>query len=271
MNRYTRFAVLLIALWTLGAGLCGGTVSIGTWNVRILSDGSRDDSELAVIAEIISRYDLIALQEVRDTRVLERLEAMLPAYDYIASPPVGEGVKELYAFFYDASVVTPTGYQALLSDPENAFIREPFIARFIAGSFDCVIISIHVLWGDSKAQRREEIRLLDDVLAAVERAMTDERDILLVGDFNFDSADEGWEITGYVPLLGPALKTTISDSGCYDNIWIHPHASVEFAGGLEVYRFDEELFDGDDRAASLAVSDHRPVSVRFRTDGPDDD
>lgn len=266
-----RFLILLIALTRAGGFLFGDTVILATWNVRILSDGSRDDTELALIAEIISRYDLIALQEVRDTRVLDRLETMLPGYDYIASPPVGEGVKELYAFFFNSDVVAPVGRQGLLSDPQNAFIREPFIARFIADGFDCAVISIHVLWGDSKAQRREEIRLLDDVLEAVERAMADERDILLVGDFNFDTTDEGWEITGYVPLLGPAVKTTISDSNCYDNIWFHPEASVEFAGGLEVYRFDEEIFDGDDKAASRAVSDHRPVSVRFRTDGPDDD
>ena len=71
------------------------TINMATWNVRILSDGSRDDKDLSQIAEILKRYDLIAVQEVRDTVVLGRLENMLSGYEYIASAPVGNTVKEI--------------------------------------------------------------------------------------------------------------------------------------------------------------------------------
>jgi hypothetical protein len=36
-------------------------------------------------------------------------------------------------------------------------------------------------------------------------------------------------------------------------------------------RVDVEVFENDDKAASLAVSDHRPIWATFDMDGPDDD
>jgi len=42
------------------------SIKLATWNVRILSNHSRDDTELAEIADVLMRYDLIAIQEARD-------------------------------------------------------------------------------------------------------------------------------------------------------------------------------------------------------------
>jgi len=68
-------------------------VSVATWNIRFLSDNSRNDMELTQIAEIIQRYDFVAVQEARDIIVIDRLLNMLPGYSYVASPPVGRGQK----------------------------------------------------------------------------------------------------------------------------------------------------------------------------------
>ena len=52
-------------------------LKLATWNIRYLTNNSRDDAELSQIAEIINRYDIIAVQEARDTAVLDRLKNML--------------------------------------------------------------------------------------------------------------------------------------------------------------------------------------------------
>ena len=46
---------------------------------------------------------------------------------------------------------------------------------------------------------------------------------------------------------------------------------TEYTGQNGVDDFDVTVFDNDDRAASLAVSDHRPVWATFVTDEVDDD
>jgi len=247
------------------------SIKLATWNIRILSNGSRDDNELAQIADILKRYDLIAVQEARDITVLNRLKNILPEYDYIASDPVGTSVKELYVFFYKPSIISPIGTAYIYPDPNDVFIREPYVACFKAGNFDFTLINVHVLYGDSEAERREEIKLLDDVLLNVDEHNGGEKDIILLGDFNFDSTDPGWQITTYDPVISPSTKTTISDSSSYDNIWINPDYTTEYLKFLGVYKFDEVEFNNNDKAASLVVSDHRPVAVIFKTDSPDDD
>ncbi len=254
-----------------GAGPDGGLLRLATWNVRILSDGSRDDAELAYIAQIMERYDLVAVQELRDTRVVERLLAIMPGWEAVVSGPAGRGVKELCAFFYRTSMVEPLGEAFLLPDPADLFIREPYIAGFRAGNFDFTLITIHLLYGSGKRERRRELVLLDDVVRVVDFLDGAEEDQILLGDFNFDADDSGWQFTRMVPVVASDVKTTITDTSSYDNFWIDPENSREYAGFLEVYRFDELLFGDDDRAASLAVSDHRPVAVLFATGLPDDD
>ena len=93
-----KVTILLLALSLVSATACSGTLPnveengtngssnaevdamdlrLATWNIRILSNGSRDDSELALIATIIDRYNLVAIQEVRDTVVLDQLLSLL--------------------------------------------------------------------------------------------------------------------------------------------------------------------------------------------------
>lgn len=71
------------------------SIKLASWNVRILSDNSRDDSELQKIATIIDRYDIVAVQEVRDNEVINRLLNILPdEWGTIISNKTGRGVKE---------------------------------------------------------------------------------------------------------------------------------------------------------------------------------
>lgn len=251
--------------------VAGQELDLATWNIRILSDGSRDDSELALIAPIIDRYDLVAVQELRDERVVRRLLELLPGWEALVSDAVGRGVKERYAYFYRSDLVEPVGEAFVFPDPSDRFIREPYVASFRSGNFDFTLITIHLLYGKSKTDRRRELVLLDEVVDSVDFLDGEEEDQILLGDFNFDADDRGWQIDRMQPVLGAEVKTTISDRSSYDNIWIDPECSREYAGEVRVYPFDEILFDNEDRAASLAVSDHRPLSVLFATNLPDDD
>ncbi len=246
-------------------------IKLATWNIRILSTGSRDDAELTKIAEIIKRYDLVAIQETRDTTVLNRLKNMLPGYTYIASDPVESSVKEIYTYFYKDGLISVIGTPYIYVEDNNEFLREPYIACFKAGNFDFTLINIHVIYGDSVSDRRAEVSLLDNVISQVQKVNSGEKDIILLGDFNLESDDFAWQITTHQALVDPSNKTTITDTSSYDNIWINTAMNVEYDEVYEIYRFDELTFSNDDDVASLAVSDHRPVAIVLRTDLSDDD
>ncbi len=240
---------------------------IATWNIRILSDGSRDDEELTLIASLFDYFDFVALQEVRDREVLERLSKALPGWTFLISEPVGAVQKERYSFFYREDLFEPLSDPFLLDDPEDRFLREPYIGQFRSGAFDFVVITIHTVYGSSIRQRRAENSLLDEVIMQIERAYAPEADIFLMGDFNLPANDRGWDIISHLPMVSPELMTTIQDSSSYDNIWYSPEHTNEFDHRYSVIRFDEFLFNNDDAAASRAVSDHRPVVGYFRYSG----
>ena len=65
------------------------------------------------------------------------------------------------------------------------------------------------------------------------------------------------------------LPTSIKDN-LYDNIWFQSSYTGEYIGEYGVFRFDEELYENDDAAANLAVSDHRPLWAKFNIKEDDD-
>jgi len=144
-------------------------MSIATFNIRIFSNNSRDDEELLQICNILKEFDFIAIQEARDTEVLDRTVLMLKNqfnldYRYIASKKVGtERVKEIYAYLYRSDKVNAIKNFGLYPDPENEFIREPFIAMFKAGELDFYVINIHSVYRNSVSERRKEARKLAEV------------------------------------------------------------------------------------------------------------
>ena len=231
------------------------------------------------IAKVLIDYDFIAIVELRDEAVLTRTEAVLEGmgrdYDYLMSGPVGAKVKERYAFLFDPQIVRVIEGGEVFPDPKDVFLREPYFATFRAGEFDFTAIAVHVIWGDSVQRRQREVQELADVYQAVQAADDAEQDVILLGDFNRNPDDQ----LAYRPLLSiPSMlhlfqlpqKSHIKDTSLYDNIFFQTHHVTEYTGDSGIERFDETHFGNDDAAASLAVSDHRPVWGIFRTDVDDD-
>lgn len=259
-------------------------LKLAAWNIRILSDNSRDDAELQKIAQTLIDYDFIAITELRDEKVLKRLQRILSEsgaeYGYLISEPVGrEGSshKERYAFLYYkglVSVVTDGKLYPDAADGEDDFVRDPYWATFRAGKFDFSVIAVHVVWGDNVAKRRAEVMELAKVYLYVQKANGAEDDVLLVGDFNREPNDA----MAYGNLMAlPSMthlfrlpdKSHIRDSSLYDNIYFQKDYVAEWVGKSGIDKFDETDFGNDDKAANLAVSDHRPVWAVFRIDGSD--
>lgn len=273
-----RFRATVAALLLLCAGpLLAETITIASFNVRIYSNNSRTDVELEQIADRLQNFDVIAVQEVNDREVVDRTLAILRGrglpYEAIVSDEVGRGsADERYAFFWRSDVVNHLGTLGFWPDTNNVFIREPYAATFQAGGFDFSLVTIHAIFGDTVGERRAEAGWLDEVVAWTGEVEPAEQDVILLGDFNLPSDDRGFD--GLRPLLFPVFdgeaQTTIADN-TLDNIWIDQQQTLEWTGEIGIDRFDETVFGGDDDAASLAVSDHRPIWAMFNIDGPDDD
>ncbi|MDH3494535.1 MAG: endonuclease, partial [Acidobacteriota bacterium] len=107
---------------------------LGTWNIRNFDDdrfnyGPRTEEALYYIAEIISRFDVIAVQEVcEDVSPLDRVIGLLGRqYDYILTDVTHSslgGNKERLGFIYDRDKVRFRGIAGEIVLPEKMLISE---------------------------------------------------------------------------------------------------------------------------------------------------
>ncbi|MCB1318992.1 MAG: endonuclease/exonuclease/phosphatase family protein, partial [Leptospiraceae bacterium] len=255
-----------------------GDPRLCSFNIRVFSNKSRDDNELNYITKLLEPCDITAIQELRDETVLRRTVDLLGRSGYPAaydiSESVGRGVKERYAFLYRTDRVRQTSPGKLYPEQHDEFIREPYFASFTAGQFDFTLLTIHVLYGKNKNERRPELEALAKVYEYAQNADPGEQDIILLGDFNFSPDDRGWNALTRLPTMTPLItapqKTTITDTSLYDNFWFETRYVREYTGISGIWNFDETMFGNDDTRAKLAVSDHRPIWALFNTLEDDD-
>ncbi|MEO1260767.1 MAG: endonuclease/exonuclease/phosphatase family protein [Bacteroidota bacterium] len=112
------------------------TVKIATWNIREFGGnkyGGRTYEDLFYMAEIISKFDLIALQEVRkDLQEFKDLRRILgPSWHYVASDVTdgSAGNQERMVFLYNSDVVRFRHIAGELTLKENNKIRASFGER----------------------------------------------------------------------------------------------------------------------------------------------
>lgn len=185
------------------------TLLLATWNIRDfggsrLNPSPRLTESLFYIAEIISSFDLVAMQEVNENmfEFLKLMEILGPSWKYIATDVTEgrSGNSERMAFLYDSSkvifqniageIVLDKGNQV---DEQNQFARSPFLVKFQIGWLKFNICTVHLYYGDAsgegKKRRVAEIAKIGEVLH--KRCEKDNENYILLGDMNIvDLEDE---------------------------------------------------------------------------------
>lgn len=289
---------LLIATWNLRA--FGGLTE--EWVSDENDSPKRDLQSIRVIAEIIRQFDVIALQEVRgDLKALRHTMKVLGSdwgmmlTDVTRGDP---GNNERLGFLFDRRKIQPSGLAAELVVPQEEFnsiepnalqrqfARTPYAVSFRWGDQTFILVTLHVLYGESASDRIPELRAIAEWLDEWARDMNSwdaNHNLIALGDFNIDrKGDELYEAftsTGLeVPESLHQVPRTIftdpdeSDKGhFYDQIaWFteeqgRPALSLEYRDGGY---FD---FEGvalprrnlNDRSLSWRISDHYPLWVEF--------
>lgn len=210
------------------------TLLLATWNVREFGDNRRTES-LFYIAEIISRFNLVALQEVAaDLKGLENLMKILGhGWDYIVTDSTEgtAGGGERTAFIYDKNkiffrniageIVLP---QTQLIQGELQFARTPYCVAFQAGWFKFHLTTVHIYYGSSSGldpRRVEEIGSIAKFLT--KRGKKEDTSYILLGDFNIpkcgDAAMQALEKNGFhIPDCIKQHPTDLGKSKHYDQI-----------------------------------------------------
>ncbi len=180
---------------------------IATWNLKEFGHRAKRLPETYFyIAEILNRFDLIAIQEVKrtldDLHIVMRLLGRHWSYLVADITEGSDGNSERFSYIYDERRVSPSGLagEIVLWDDltfgssVKQLKRTPYITGFKAGWKSFAIINVHLQPGDDTddtKRRKEEVRLL---MAALKEKLDKKRlwtrNLMLMGDFNLYQDDD---------------------------------------------------------------------------------
>jgi endonuclease/exonuclease/phosphatase family metal-dependent hydrolase len=202
---------------------------LATWNLRDFAKdnrkgyGERFPESHFYIAEVLSRFDFVAVQEINELDEWEKVTDILgPSWDWIATD-VTEGTGgngERLTYLYDkrkvwfqniaGEVVLPANLLITANvkpkkgdkekiekedtDVGKQFRRTPFAALFQSAWFKFEICTVHIYYGAESGQplkeRVEEIRGIGEFFGKrAKRDFEEKRSLILLGDFNIVGHD----------------------------------------------------------------------------------
>jgi endonuclease/exonuclease/phosphatase family metal-dependent hydrolase len=288
------------------------TLLVGTWNLRHFGgltekwEATDDDSpkrdlqSVLTIAEVIRRFDVVALQEVRgDLKALRHTMKVLgPEWGLVLSDVTrgARGNDERLGFLFDRRTIQMSGLVGELVVPaeqldaigedalQRQFARTPYAVAFRCGGQTFILVTLHVLWGDSASERTPELRAIAAWLDEWARDVnTWGHNLVALGDFNIDRRDDeryrAFTSTGLqVPDdLHAVPRTLFSDPAnpdrekFYDQIaWFtadgdRPALSLDYRRG-GYFDFEDVALPRRDlsrRSLSWRISDHYPLWAAF--------
>ena len=253
---------------------------LATWNIRDFDKpayGRRSDEAIFYIAEIISRFDIVAVQEVyKDLEGLERVLKVLGGYwKYIVTDMSGGtgGNKERMTFLYDSRkirfgglagemVLPPVKLDDGTKVPAEQIWRTPFICGFKAGWSKFMLATVHIKWGQSKAEPEDRVAEIRKVANFLKKRTEDEtawaRNIILLGDFNiFDDGDKTFEQltnAGFeVPEKLTEFTSNAGRSRHYDQIAFRTQAGrLEWTENCGVFDYYEHVYRKEDESTYVS-------------------
>mgnify|MGYP000014706350 CR=1 FL=1 len=284
----------------------GQNLLIATWNIRSFSSltrkwtalqsdsPKRDLRGLRAICDIVSRFDVIAIQEVKgNLRALRDMMGFLGnrwAFLMTDITLGAAGNAERMAFVFDASRVKPSGLACeLVVPPEwlaevsenalrNQFARTPYAVSFKTGNTTFILVTLHVDYGNSASDRICELQAIARWMKEwAERESKWHHNLMVLGDFNIERhGDELWQAFTSTGLTVPAELQTVPKSifddesdpndKFYDQIaWFGSALDMKFSTG-GCFDFLGHLYTDvglSKRSISYRISDHYPLWAEF--------
>jgi endonuclease/exonuclease/phosphatase family metal-dependent hydrolase len=255
---------------------------LATWNIREFDStkyGSRLDDAYFHMAEVISRFDLVAIQEVRSNlAALDRLKKILGSWWSYLVTDVTEGTRgnqERMAFLFDSRKVRFGGLAGQIvlppvrvtdtagnrvTKPVDQLYRTPYLAAFQAGWFKFMLSTVHILWGGDEAEAPERVAEIRAVARFLSKRVADpdawSPNLILLGDFNIFARDDatfqavidaGFEVP---EALQSIPGSNVKKDRTYDQIAFSTHARAAVdCTAAGVFDFFQSVYRDEDEAA----------------------
>jgi endonuclease/exonuclease/phosphatase family metal-dependent hydrolase len=278
------------------------TILAATWNLANLGAQIRRDQDRSLIAEIISWFDIVAIQECREnfSDLFDIQYKLGPDYKVVMSDASGNNERQ--SFIYNSTKLSLLEEIGEISFPPSnnkyiklpgielqfdGFDRTPFLVSFVAGKTSFVFINVHLFYGDDKPESIDR-RALETFAVArwanlrQKNPFSFTRELVVMGDFNMPKSEPGDPIYNALTKLGLELPqhstqiaSSIANQSNYDQVAFLPGTTKDcFTGKKGVFDYDAVIFpslwmNGTNASKFKAylryyITDHRPMWVQLK-------
>ncbi len=243
---------------------------VATWNIANLGDPGqmRTQADLMLLAEIVSWFDVVAIQEVnKNLSDAWEIKALLPESWRTIFTDVG-GNQERMVFLYDNDVVSlrslageiaiaPGSHRYIrikgIKQRFLGFDRNPYAVAFRKHDFGFILVNAHLFFGststDDENRRALEAYALGRWADIEQRSGAYERNVIVLGDLNIPKAQPGDPIFTaltkrglQVPLHSTRIASAIASDNQYDQIAFFPGRVKKRYQTSGVFDFDGAVF-----------------------------
>ena len=246
-------------------------ITLCSFDADFLLNSPLNDQEALHLANIFRFCDLSSIAGLRDEHVLTRIANLLKLLHYNAvcevSPAVGQKNKTLTAYLFHNDRINPLK-PAKLFQGATEFHVPPYYGLFKAGSFDFTIVTFQTPASGFPLPSTTPLETVYETLKNENPAV---QDVMIFGDFSFQSTEMTWSNNALLPTVarlkkGP-IETDKTQPDLLGNFWFRKKDLVEFNGNSGVINIKEELFPS---AKKSSASANKPIWAQFKL-MPDDD
>jgi len=262
-----------------------GNLILGTWNLRELGNtkyGGRMPESLYYIAEIISRFDLVAIQEVRDqlgdfNKICRILGNDWGVFTSVVTQGAS-GNRERLAYVYDKRTVAFRNIAGQIILPETddtitQFARSPYIVRFQSGWLKFDICTAHIYYGKDSKNSEEYQRRVNEIASItghLKKYYIEKKEaynMFLLGDFNIEDTKSptykaATSSAFKIPdaILGKNLFSNAKEDKIYDQIlYYNQFADITFTKA-GVFKYYESVF-GNLKDYAARINKHQGKKI----------
>lgn len=262
--------ILLSFILFFFSGILIAQVKVSSWNLQNFGK-TKTEAEINFIANTLSEFDVVAIQEVvagkggsqAVARLADELNRKGAKWDYVVSDPTKSTpyATERYAYLWKTSRVKP-----LKSWLEQNYVhqidREPFLMDFNFEGEAFTLVNFHAI--PKKKQPETEIKYFKFLPEHYS-----ERNLIFLGDFNIPQDHTVFnplKKMGFLPVFKnqkTTMKMECVAGEClaseYDNIFYNSDkVEIISSGVLLFYKAYPDM------KVARRISDHIPVWAEFR-------
>lgn len=300
MRKHLKLLTVAFLLTLSSAAACFGQdeITVAAWNVQgvefnnagVPQPVSKADRLAEAIAAI--KPDIIALSEVSSRDELLRVVASLKqrglSYRFtIPAQPLAQKIAMLFRKGDDIDVQIGARQFIPGSDAgQTGRLRKALATTIKVGGFDFLFIAVHMKSGRSNAERKTRTTQATAIRTFIRKRVqaTGEQDVLVVGDYNMIPSQDAVNFTamsqGFLRFVSSDLTPPSHIGSCpggtpagnlLDGFAIGDAGTNEYVSdSAQILQLHTLLGLSCDNY-KRQVSDHFPLTARFKVSGTDDD